>query len=300
MSGGSQTIEVKTYQDSEKLGVIIQHPSTCKQAKAAIAEKLQLKPQSLPLFGLFVGPLGSPSKVLRNSDHVPLGADFSFHRWSFDLKLEAKLCRQDDVATHLLYCEATHVFLHTTRLKPSQEEREELESYMDPDFPVERQFMELVRTVPGYDMYVVDECTVKEDILSNRGTIQKGTQILCHLDMEMLSFVSADRQTLLEWNWKTVRRWKMDKVNTIMFEVCIEELNAPMVRWVTLESRQINYLFHLASDICDQIKIIQDKLDNPVPPVNPALAGKVQNPLAEFVNGIFYGFPQKKFSSIPN
>ena len=296
---GFQTAEIKTYSSPDKIGVRLTHPSTAKQAKAAIAKKLGLKPQSTALFGLFIGSLGRPNKVLRDRDEVPVGADFSFSRWCFQLDKEAKLCRQDDAALHLLYCEATHSYQNDTKLRPSPEQTHELDSFMDPDFPVERQFMELVRTVPGYDKYVVHECTVKEDIISNRQTIPKGTLIQCHLDMEKLAFVSDKGEVLAEWNWKVVRRWKKDSVNNILFEVCLEELNASILKWVALESRQSNYLFYLASDICDTVKGVQDKEANPLPEINPALAGKVQDPLAEFVNGIFFG-SKPKFSSIPS
>lgn len=289
---GSQTVEVKIYNSSEKLGIRIPHPSTCTEAKAAIGKKLGLKPQSLSLFGLFLGPLGSPNKILKSKEEVPLGGDLSFHRWCFDLEKEAKLSRQDDIAMHLLYCEAKHNYEQGTKIKPSPAQREELESFMDPNFPVERQFMELMRTIPGYSTYVV-ECTAKQDIVSNKCTILRGTQIRCHLDREKLVFVSTSEETLLEWNWKVVRRWKMDASNTIMFDVCVDELNASIMRWVSLETRQKNYLFHLASDICDLIKCVQDKSENPLPVVNPAQAGKVQDPLAEFVNGIFHGFTPK-------
>ena len=94
-----------------------------------------------------------------------------------------------------------------------------------------------------------------------------------------------------------VRRWKKDSVNNILFEVCLEELNAAILKWVSLESRQSNYLFHLSSGICETVKVVQDKEANPLPEINPALAGKVQDPLAEFVNGMLFG-SNPKFSSL--
>ncbi len=297
---GFQTAEIKTYSSPDKIGVRLPHPSTAKQARAAIAKRLGLKPRSVALFGLFIGRLGRPNKVLGDGEEVPLGADFSFNRWSFDVEKEAKLCRQDDTAQHLLYCEAMHSYQKESKLKPSQEQASELDSFMDPDFPVERQFMEVIRTVPGYNMYIAHECTVKEDIVTNTKTIPRGTLIQCHLDLEKLSFVS-DRgdEILMEWDWKLVRRWKKDAVNNILFEVCLEELNASILKWVSLESRQNNYLFHLAGGICDMVKGVQDKEANPLPEINPAQAGKVQDPLAEFVNGMFFG-STPEFDSIPS
>ena len=54
----------------------------------------------------------------------------------------------------------------------------------------------------------------------------------------------------------------MDRGNTIMFEVCLDELNASILRWISLETRQSNYLFHLASDICDRAKELQEREAN--------------------------------------
>lgn len=297
MSG--QTAEVKNYSSQEKLGVKLPHPCTSSQAKAAIGKKLGIKPSSISLFGLFLGPLGRPSKVLKNAEEVPLGGDFSFHRWSFDLAKEEKLCLKDDVATSLLFCEAKHYYQNGTKIKPTPAQVEELESFMDPDFPVERQYMQVMRSIPGYSKYIVHECTVKEDIKTNACTISKGAQIQCHLDADCLTFTNDAEEPLIEWQWRIVRRWKMDKVNTIMFEVFLEELNASIMKWVSLETRQSNYLFNLASEICDIKRATQDKLDNPLPAINPALAGRVQDPLRDFVNGIFTGFAfSGPFSSI--
>lgn len=307
----SWTVEVKTYSSGREggaggggqLSVRLPKPCNCKQAKAAIAKRLGLKPQSLPLFGLFTGPLGRPNKVLESGEELvaPPGKaawDLSFHRWSFEAEKEARLSRQDDVATHLLYCEARERY-EGGELKPSREQAEELETYMDPDFPVERQSVDLLRSVPGYWTYIVHECTAKADIVSNQCTIPKGARIQCHLDNEKLAFVGVDEEMLMEWPWRVVRRWKMDQGATILFEVCIDELNAGILRWVSLESRQTNFLFHLASEICDRVKVDQDRREGPLPPANPALAGKVQDPLAEFVNRIFFGVAPK-FSSLEN
>lgn len=291
---GSQTAEVKVYSGEHKLGVKLPHPSTCKQAKIAIARYLGLKPQSLVLFGLSIGPLDRPSKMFKDTDKVPVGGDFSFHRWCFSSVKEVKLCRQDDVAMHLIFCEAKFNYDQRTKIKPSPEQLEELESFLDPVFTVERQFVELMQTVPGYSTYVVHVCTVKEDIAGNICNIPRGTRVQCYLNIETFSLRSHGGELLVEWDWKVVRRWKKDAVDTVKFDVCLQDGNAPIMKWIALESRQSSYLFHLASDICD---VVTDLGADQRPTINPAIAGKVQDPLKEFVNGIFHGFTPK-FSSI--
>ena len=290
---GSQTAEVYTYTRKEKFGVLLPHPSTCKQAMVAIAGKFGLKQQSLALFRLSIGPLGCPNKTLSDRDVVPVGASFCFHRWSFDVVKETKLCKQDEVAMHFIFCEARHNYENNPNIKPTPEQVHELEEFLDPLFTVERQFVELMRTVQGYFTYVVPECTVKSDIVCNACNVPKGTQIQCHLNTQTLAFFAVGGKLVLEWDWKIVRRWKMDAGNTIMFEVCLEDRNAPILKWVSLETRQSGHLFCLAGDICDFI--LKDA--SQLPPINPALAGRVQDPLAEVVNKIFKGYAPK-FSSL--
>lgn len=298
MSGGSHTAEVKTFSSSDKFGIILAHPCTSKKAKEAIAQRLKLKPQSLALFGLFIGPLGQPRKILEDADTVPIGADLSFHRWSFDLAKEAKLMRQDDMALHLLYCEAKHYYQEGTKLRPSAEKAAELDSYMDPDFPVERQFMEAIHSVPGYGSYTTLDCILKEKLVSNSCNLEKDTVVRCCLNMEKMALLRGNDK-VIEWNWTVIKRWKaVHSSNTISFDVCVDELNASILRWVTLETHQSQYLFILASHICDHIKKEADRRANPLPPINRAKAGKVQDPLYEFVNGFFFGF-EPKFNSIP-
>ena len=198
------------------------------------------------------------------------------------------------MALHLLFCEARFHYEQGTKIKPSPEQLQELESFLDPAFTVERQFMELMQEVPGYSTYIVHEVTVKEDITGNICNIPCGTRVQCYLNLKTFSLWSTTGEKLVEWEWKVVRRWKTEAVDTIKFDVCLEEGNAPLMKWVTFEGRQSSYLFHLAGDICD---VITEQNADQRPAINPALAGRVQDPLKEFVNGIFHGFTPK-FSSI--
>jgi hypothetical protein len=292
---GFQTAEVKVYSSESKLGVRLPHPSTCKQAKAAISKYLGLKPRSLSLFGLTLGPLDRPSKKLKDTDVVPLGGDFSFHRWSFDPIKEVKLCREDDVALHLIFCEAKFNYEQRSKMKPTPEQEVELEEFLDPAFTVERQFVELIQKVPGYATYIVHEMVVKEDIMGNACNIPRGTRVQCFLNTDTFSLWSGNgKEKLVEWDWKVVRRWKTEAADTIKFDVCLESGNAPLMKWIAFETRQSGYLFNLASDICDVVT--HTDMDQR-PAINPAQAGKVQDPLKEFVNGIFHGFTPN-FSSI--
>ncbi len=286
---GSHTVEIKVYSQDEKLAIVLPHPSTCRQAKVAIAKKLGMKSQSASMFGLCIGPQGRPSKILKDIDVLPVGGDFSLERFIFDLEKEVKLSKQDEEAMHLLFCEAKHHFLQeNSKITPSPSQREELESYIDPDFPVERQFLDLVRTAPGYDRYIVHECNVKDTITTNKGVLPEGAKIECHLTMNQFIFMDpSNGEILLEWDWRAVKRWKAESSSGIGFEVCLEDLNASILRWIAIESRQSNYLFNVASGICDIVKAKQDKVASLS---SAGVLARVQDPLGEFVNGLFKGF----------
>ena len=60
---GTETHEIETFGPLGLFAVRHPHPVTCRQLKASAAERLGLKPASLPLFALFEGPLGAPRRL---------------------------------------------------------------------------------------------------------------------------------------------------------------------------------------------------------------------------------------------
>ena len=62
MASGCQTNEVDTFGPLGRFSVRLPHPCKAGRMKMAVGEKLGLKPASLPLFALFEGPLGAPTR----------------------------------------------------------------------------------------------------------------------------------------------------------------------------------------------------------------------------------------------
>lgn len=59
---GTETHEVETFGSAGLFAVSTPYGVTCRQLKSSVAERLGLKPASLPLFALFQGPLGAPRR----------------------------------------------------------------------------------------------------------------------------------------------------------------------------------------------------------------------------------------------
>ena len=295
---GSHTVELRTYGSQDSVAVRLTDACTVEKAKDEICKRTGLHPNSMSVFGLFLGPLEQPTKILLDKDVIPTGADICIRRWNFDVEREIKLVRKDDVAINLLYNEAVY-HLDKGIIQPTDSQYQELESFSDPTFPTERQYLELISTIPGYTSYVTEGCKLLGDIVTNDAHIPSGTVVHCVMDMHSLALKGDIRksESLIEWPWTSVRRWKLPSSNEIRFELCLQRGNAPMMCWVTLNTTMAQILFHTSSGICGEVKRLQDKAEVPLPPPNPQAAGKHYDPLIEFVDNILFKGP--KFDSIP-
>ena len=298
-SSKTHTVELRTFSSRDPYGIRLPEHCTLDKAKSEICERLELRPSSLSLFGIFLGPIEHPTRLLFDTDVVPIGAEICLRRWNFDVEKEIKTARKDDVAINLLYNESTY-HLDKGKIRPSEEQYQELESFSDPAFLCERQYFELAATIPGYTAYVAEGCTVLEEISTNDANIPAGTKVNCVVDMSSLTFKedTCKLTSLIEWPWTSVRRWKMSSQNEIQFEVCLQKGNAPVMCWVKLNTNMAQILFHTTVGICGEVKRLQDRSEVPHPPSNPhvALAGKHYDPLLELVDNFLFKAP--KFNSI--
>ena len=297
MSGGLHTIELRTFSSRDPVAIRLPEGCTVEKVRGEICKRLGLQSNSMNLFGLFLGPIEHPTRLLIDTDVIPIGAEISLQRWNFDVEREIKMVRKDDIAINLLYNEATY-HLDKGKIHPTDVQYQELESFSDPTFPTERQYLELVSTIPGYSSYVAEGCTVLEDIATNDAKVPSGTKVHCVLDMHSLAFKGdiSKSESLIEWPWTSVRRWKIPSSDEIRFEVCLQKGNAPVMCWVSLSTPMAQVLFHTAGGICGEVKRLQDKVERPHPPANPRLAGKHYDPLMELVDNLLFKGP--KFNSI--
>ena len=125
-------------------------------------------------------------------DHMRL----SLQRWTADLTQEARLCRHDDVANHLLYCEAKHRLQKSAEGggggggEEGSEEMRQLEELSDPAFPAERQFLDLARSLPGYGALVARGVVVENDVVTKDVNLRNGDILTCRLEREQLLLLS--------------------------------------------------------------------------------------------------------------
>lgn len=215
---GSQTVEIQSFISQDPLAVLLPVSCSCERALREVASKLEIRGDSLEVFALFCGKLGHPIRVLQPSDTVPMATELSLQRW-YMRSDEAKVIKQDDKAIHCLYMEAKHK-LTTGDLQPTAEQMEELETFSDPLFPTERQFLEVARQVSGYNSVVVRQCIVNEEIHDNSCVLSVGSLVTVSMDIEGLSVRGKTGD--LHWPWTVVRRWKRvtsSQTNVIKFEV---------------------------------------------------------------------------------
>ena len=297
MSVGSHTIELCTFASRDPVAIRLPDRCTVDKARDEICKRLSLRPDSMNLFGLFLGPIEHPTRLLLDTDVIPIGAEISLQRWNFDVEKELKIARKDDIAINLLYNEATY-HLDKGKIRPSDEQYQELETFSDPAFPTERQYHEYVSTVPGYTAYVAEGCSVLEEFSTNDVQVAGGTKVSCVLDENSLAFKEDihKSESIIEWSWTVVRRWRIPSDNEIRFEVCLMKGNAPMMCWVSLKTKMAQILFHTASGLCAEVKRSQDRAEGPHPPRNSHLAGKHYDPLIELVDNLL--FKGAKFNEI--
>ncbi len=216
-------------------------------------------------------------------------------KWCVDVQQEAKLVRHDDTAIHLLFSEAMSL-LDQGLLRPSAAEQQELDSFSDPSFPTERQFLELARTVQGYTAFTAANCEIVWTAVSNDVTIASGSTLTCTADLSGLTVQVVGEQSRLEWPWNQIKRWSSPTSRLIKFEVCLMQKNAPILQWVGLETEQSYALLCAASTICHFLKDKEAAALAPAPLPNRGLPGRPIDPLVEFVNSELFG--KMQFSSI--
>lgn len=290
---GCQTIEVETFGSKEKVALKVPMLCTCKQALVLLANELGLKETSLPLFGLFSGALGQPMKLLKDESTLPFGCRLSLQRWVAQVDGEAKLVKADDAAIRILSSEA-RLKVEMGEIELTDQDRSELDSFSDPLFPTDRQFLDVIRKIPGYGSLIVHDCTVPKAIVTNDVRIPDNSvvKIIMTIDGMSLRENEPDGSLLLHFKWNIVKRWRSG-LNVIMFEVCLKHLNAVLLQWITFQTPQYQVLFQASGAVCAEVKRAQDRLkheDNY--DTERSLPEKFVDPLKEFINHALFKPPE--------
>ena len=243
----------------------------------AIGKKLKLNADSLKIFGLFLGPLGSPTKLLLSGemmpDEVPL--DLCYQRLCFDAGEERRVTKTDITAMELIFWELKYK-LENGKIWPAPtllkmiNFKEILEKH-DSGFDslcndTKRVFVEQMRSLSLFywsRFYMVTDCLLKSCTASN---LHFGDEVLVALEFD--KFVMIDKETCntLSWPWSVVRGVWLQKHprSTFVIEILILRDKTCMLRNVFVETSQSEYLFSMAIHILRLHKKLMDDTKKPI------------------------------------
>ena len=258
---------------------------TVADVKASVLKHLGAKPASAQLFALFVGPLGSPTQRLEESAEPTTSTNICLQRWAPTADGDARIALTDPVATHLLAEEATH-YLSTSRIAPSAEERELLDTYLDPSFPSERQFVEAACKIEGYCAFEALECATRSAVDNDKTVIPRDTRVVATCHPNRLEIKAPDGATT-SWSWKKVKRWRMSEGRKAEFELFSQSGGIGILGWLCLESEQAPFLLQAAMCICTHL--YQSTLPSSERHKDQLPRGKVVYPLQEYLNVQLFG-----------
>ena len=274
---GSEISVIETYGKYGSTSVRIVHPCHGKTLKEHLQKHLSLKEESLQLFGVFLGGLDCRMQVIENDMQVPIGKKLSFARFNGDKKLEAKLIQRDDSALHLLFSEAKHG-IETGVIQPTEEQSMQLEDYLDPMFPVERQYLELAQECQGYGTFVFPNCLVDNSIVK---VVVKVTP---------LSLIIIGNETR-EISYHHIKSWKFEvKLHTISFDI---NPTGNMSSVLLVESSQVAIISQAVSMYCHNLAV---ELCIIAPNLPQKPMGKYVDPLKSFVNHLYK--PKANFDKV--
>ena len=265
---GSEISVIETYGKYGSTSVKIVHPCFGKTLKEHLQKHLSLKEESLQLFGIFLGGLDCPVEVIEDNVQVPIGKNMSFARFNGDKKLEAKLIQRDDVALHLLFSEAKHG-IEIGVIQPTDEQSIQLEDYLDPMFPVERQYLELAQECQGYGTFVFPDCSVN---ISATKVVVKVTPVSLIIICNEIREISYHH--IKSWNFQA-------KLHTISFDI---NPTGNTSTALLVESDRVALIAQAVSMYCHSLAV-ELSIISPNKPQKPI--GRYIDPLVSFVNDLY-------------
>uniref|UniRef100_A0A1X7VWQ5 Uncharacterized protein n=1 Tax=Amphimedon queenslandica TaxID=400682 RepID=A0A1X7VWQ5_AMPQE len=251
----------------------------------ALQKEIKLKDLSMKVFALYTGELGRPKMRLEKGDKVPLQEPLCLQRTGLDISKDLKIARTDDTATHLLYSE---ILNDPEKLHPTDEEKLQLEEFLDPSFPTERQYLEAAAKVYGYTSTRIPNCTLKTDIKHRGQQIEPGSNVTCTCNED--SFEIQCKGKSLKWEWKLIKRWKIRLENDqACFELCNEvSPNASILQWIVIDTDQAALLQQAAMEMCNKLLY---KIKPELKPVEICVGsqGQTGKGFAEYMNLVLFG-----------
>ena len=173
-------IEVWTFPEGSAPAVRVEVPSgkiLASKLLWIVFDTLGIKESSRAFFGLFKG-LEPAVKKFGDDEviYVPCKSVISLQKWSFDPVLEAKATSTDVESIRLLALQIA-ADIRSERLVPDQEERQQLEEYLDPGFPCYKQYVELARRLSSYGSVVVKDIKLASHLKLKDQIVKKGNRV---------------------------------------------------------------------------------------------------------------------------
>lgn len=298
MSKKQRTVLVETFGRHGTVQLNVSSSANVKEIFSTLCKQLKLKNTSEQHFSLYCGPLGQPKVRLTDGEDQQY-SNLCLQRCGVEpFPKELKAIKTDDVALHLLYSEASFYFNQPiTKLKPTQEQRELLEEYSDPQFPTERQFLETALNVKGYVAIQATSCTLKVHLQHRNVSLPADATVICTCYEDVLEILDEASENVMQWDWKAVKKWKLSDENEACFEVLNEMGNASILEWLIIQTEQAPLLLQSAHQICTHILHTLCPELKPDNQVRPHLPGRFYDPLHEYLNTSLFG-PEIEFSSI--
>ncbi len=251
--------------ESINIGVQPAKNSSCiiaSQIYKAVQRELNLRNESLGIFGLYVGPLGFPKRLLVKEEVIPVEdyLHLCFQRFSFDAEQERKITACDVVALDLIFCELKFVLCQDRIWPlPSLLQLIELAQLLKVESPNsdsdtidrKKQIVEKVRSLSLFywsRYYLVRECGIS---LSLASLLELGTDVFVALEFDKLVLIDSETSTTLSWCWSAVKDvcLQKDRKNTFVANVLVSKDGLRMLRKISVDTVRSEYLFSVAIHI---------------------------------------------------
>lgn len=201
--------------------------------KQAVAKALDLKEDSLNIFGIFAGRLGDPMELC--PDHYPLFnvMEYSFQRLPASKEEELEVLADDERALQLVFWEVKYRYEHTTIFpRPVENIRRNMDyqrrftqlvmssntlmehltrEYIHENgkmvnYSTQLLLVEAARKIPAHYMSycdVIESCILRHT-LDTDPPIEKGSKVHIVIDSSKLVVLDVSGHELASWTWDTV------------------------------------------------------------------------------------------------
>lgn len=255
----------------------------------AVGRRLSLQPGSLSIFGLFLGPLGRPTKLCEISQVVSeYVRELSFQRLSFHQEKERSIIKEDEKALELIFWEFVK-YRQTMAISLDNAEVEHISDAAKLMSEVESawsrgqgchglmmNFMEYMLSLRYYywfSFYHAMNCTLQDSFVAINTLCPKGQKMHVFLNKTTLScLILGPPCEYLNIPWSAVHLVKKNKSKQL-FEVQLQsQYHCFKLITIGIQTEQCDYVYSIAVYIIG----LQEKLLSQIDLVQPHNLSKME------------------------